>query len=423
MRGKTKVPMNTNRSMGMFALFFAFIGTVLMAQEKPEAILAAAKKLSDNQPWQVEAHVVAKEIDMNISGIINGKDFDLTIDAGDQVRRQIVIGDKGWLTEKDGKTWKSWDANDRRFYYLVHTAIAESDQKIPPLEKVGIERKGRAVSAVAKVMGEDSLLHIRFKAAQKINYEGDRPNWWILLKDGEPDTIRHYHGPAGFEGNLVVAKVDYTPVTEPNPVIPPPGNPRVAEGIPKILLIAAMKKMREGVWGVNGTAAREKTIRIHGLVSGEDFDLTMEFEDGGVMRQIALGDKAWAKPTGDKPWKKAQPNDRLVYNLADAPIAPAPWAPAFEKVGEEPHNGATWLHIRGRTKGNTDANELSQYWLALDAQGQPLYIARYEGVISSLNFNKSAATVTNTTTRCQFEYKPAKDKRIAPPEGSRKTKR
>jgi len=25
-----------------------------MAEEKPEAILAAAKKLSDNQPWQVE---------------------------------------------------------------------------------------------------------------------------------------------------------------------------------------------------------------------------------------------------------------------------------------------------------------------------------------------------------------------------------
>ena len=34
--------------------FFGFTGTVLMAEEKPEAILAAAKKLSDNQPWQVE---------------------------------------------------------------------------------------------------------------------------------------------------------------------------------------------------------------------------------------------------------------------------------------------------------------------------------------------------------------------------------
>ena len=86
--------MNTNASIGIFALFFGFTGTVLMAEEKPEAILAAARKLSDNQPWRVEAHVVAEKIDMNISGIINGKDFDLTIDTGDQVRRQIVIGDK-----------------------------------------------------------------------------------------------------------------------------------------------------------------------------------------------------------------------------------------------------------------------------------------------------------------------------------------
>jgi hypothetical protein len=132
---------NTKLSIGIFALFFVFTGTVLIAEEKPEAILAAARKLSDNQPWRVEAHVLADKIDMNISGIINGKDFDLTNDTGDQVRRQIVIGDKGWLTEKDGKTWKSWDANDRRFYYLVHTAIAGSDQKIPPLEKVGIERE------------------------------------------------------------------------------------------------------------------------------------------------------------------------------------------------------------------------------------------------------------------------------------------
>jgi hypothetical protein len=92
--------MNTTLPIGTFALFFGFTGTVLMAEEKPEAILAAARKLSDNQPWQVEAHVLADKINTNISGIINGKDFDLTIGTGDQVRRQIVIGDKGWLTEK-----------------------------------------------------------------------------------------------------------------------------------------------------------------------------------------------------------------------------------------------------------------------------------------------------------------------------------
>jgi len=388
------------------------------SEEKPEAILAAAKKSSENQPWRVEAHVVAKDIDINISGIITGKDFDLTIDTGDQVRRQIVIGDKGWLTENDTKTWKSWDANDRRFYYLVHTPIADTGQKIPPFEKVGIEKEG-----------EDSFLHIRFKAPQKINYEGDRPNWWILLRNGEPETIRHYHGPAGLEGNPVIAKVDYIPMTEPNSVIPPPGNPHAqpTEGGSKALLMAAMKKMEEGVWEVNGTATREKTGRIHGLLSREDFDLTMESENGSVMRQIAIGDKAWANPTGGKTWKKAQASDRLIYSLAHTPILSPPWESDFKKVSDEQHAGAMWLHIRAKSDRNSHPASFtapaffsynSQYWLALDGQGQPLYIARYEGMISSLSFNKATATVTNTDTRCEFEYKPAKVKTIAPPEGA-----
>lgn len=70
------------------------------------------------------------------------------------------------------------------------------------------------------------MLHIRFKAPDKIHYEGDRPNTWILLKEGKLTTIRRYHGPSGFEGNYVRAKIDYTPVSEPNPIVPPPGNPR-----------------------------------------------------------------------------------------------------------------------------------------------------------------------------------------------------
>jgi hypothetical protein len=399
--------------------FVIFVATLTAFSEgKPEAILAASKKLSENQPWQIEAHVVARDIDMKMFGVISGKDFDLTIDTDDKVRRQIVIGDKGWLSEKNGKTWKRWDANDRRFYYLVHTPIADTGQKIPPFEEVGTEKEGG-----------DSLLHLRFKAPQKINYEGDRPNWWILLKDGEPETIRHYHGPAGFEGNPVIAKVDYIPVTEPNPVIPPPGNPHVqpAEGNQKTVLMAVMKKMEEGVWEVNGTATRQETGRIHGLLSGEDFDLTMESENGSVMRQIAIGDKAWANPTGGKTWKKAQASDRLIYSLAHTPILSPPWESDFKKVSDEQHAGATWLHIRAKTYRNGHPESFtapaffsykSQYWLAFDGQGEPLYIARYEGVISHLSFNKVTATVTNTDTRCEFEYKPVKDKTIAPPEGA-----
>src|SRR5881396_1816578 len=45
---------------------------------------------------------------------------------------------------------------------------------------------------------------------------------------------------------------------------------------PDALLAAAMEKMSTGVWSVNGTVAVKKTIKLHGLLSGEDFDLTME---------------------------------------------------------------------------------------------------------------------------------------------------
>jgi len=39
---------------------------------------------------------------------------------------------------------------------------------------------------------------------------------------------------------------------------------------PQALLSAAMKKMETGVWSVNGTVTLEKTIKLHGLLSGED---------------------------------------------------------------------------------------------------------------------------------------------------------
>src|SRR5437660_12883754 len=45
---------------------------------------------------------------------------------------------------------------------------------------------------------------------------------------------------------------------------------------PSALLLAAMKNMTTGVWSVNGTVSLEKTIKLHGLLSCEDDDLTME---------------------------------------------------------------------------------------------------------------------------------------------------
>jgi hypothetical protein len=57
-------------------------------QEKPEAVLFAAKKFADTKAWSVQAHANADK-DMKICGIIFGKDFDLTIETIDGTTRQI----------------------------------------------------------------------------------------------------------------------------------------------------------------------------------------------------------------------------------------------------------------------------------------------------------------------------------------------
>jgi hypothetical protein len=38
------------------------------------------------------------------------------------------------------------------------------------------------------------------------------------------------------------------------------------------LVNAAMKNMETGVWSVNGTLMAKKTIKLQGLLAGEDFD-------------------------------------------------------------------------------------------------------------------------------------------------------
>ena len=70
---------------------------------------------------------------------------------------------------------------------------------------------------------------------------------------------------------------------------------------PDALLSAAMKKMSTDVWSVNGTVTSKKTIKLHGLLSGEDFDLTMEpgVKPNTSMREIVIKDKAWVCSDGD----------------------------------------------------------------------------------------------------------------------------
>ena len=372
-------------------------------QEKPEAILSAAKKFADAKAWGVQAHVNADK-DMKISGIIVGKDFDLTVETLDGTTRQIGLADKSWSSDDGGKTWKENKEIDRRFYYLMHTPIKYSaDEKIPPFAAVGTEK-----------LGDESLLHIRFIAPDKITYEGDRANYWIAMQDPKSPVIHRFLGPMGFENNYVTDRVDYTPNTDEHPIVPPPGNPRAqaAPPGPEALLMSAMKKMSTGVWSVNGTATFKKTINLHGLLSGEDFDLTMEpgVKPDVPMRSIVIKDKAWICSDGET-WHAGSPDDRLLYNLAHTPIMTGRLEPSFEKVDAEQHDGQTWLHIRLKVaEAKADPKELPQYWLVLDSQGQAQYIGHAEMPMVTRG--------TTNVTQCSFDYAPAKEKIAPPPLGA-----
>lgn len=369
------------------------------AAEKPEAMVAAAKQASDKRPWRVEARVMDEAGDMKISGIVFDRDFDLTIESAEGTRRQIVLGEKAWTSTDGDATWQEGDAKDRRFYYLAHTPIRFAGaEKIPPFEVVGTEKEG-----------DESLLHVRFKAPDKVAYEGDRPNHWLLLENGKPIRVRRYHGPAGFEHRYVTVRVEYSPVNEPEPVRPPPGNPAAVAAAPgpEALLMAAMKKMSAGTWSVQGTATFKKTIKIHGLLAGQDFDLTMEpgTKSGVPLRGIVLGEKAWVCSDG-KSWHAGSPQDRMLYHLTHTPIMTGRMEPAFEKIGSEERNGATWLHLQLKVPEKVDPKQLPQYWLVLDGQGAPLYIGHVEVPVVNRG--------TTDVTMCSFTYAPANEQ-IAPP--------
>ena len=97
-----------------------------------------------------------------------------------------------------------------------------------------------------------------------------------------------------------------------------------------------MKNMESGVWSVNGTVTAKKTIKLQGLLAGEDFDLTTEpgIRPNTPMREIVIKDKVWICSDGET-WHAGQPNDRLIYNWTHVPIMAGRQRHQmpFEKVG------------------------------------------------------------------------------------------
>ncbi len=190
---------------------------------------------------------------------------------------------------------------------------------------------------------------------------------------------------------------------------------RAEEPRPEKLLMSAMKKMSTGTWEVKGTATFKKTIKLHGLLAGKDFDLTMDpgVKPGVPMRGIVIGNKAWVCSDGET-WHAGSPEDRDLYNLTHTPISSRGVEPPFEEVGSEQHGGATWLHIQLKVpEGNVDPKALPQYWLVLDSQGQALYIGHAEMPV--------VAPGGRNAVQVSFDYAPAREKITRPPRAETKS--
>lgn len=126
--------------------------------------------------------------------------------------------------------------------------------------------------------------------------------------------------------------------------------------------------MQTGVWEVDATVSRPKKARVHGLIAGSEFDLTIKPEDGGnPNRQITVKDRGWASFDGAKTWTKTSvEGGRGIYHWIHGPIDSEGVLPPFESVGREERNGAPVLHLRLKVSEKLDSEkERPHYWLAL----------------------------------------------------------
>jgi hypothetical protein len=340
---------------------------------EPQEMLRLAKKNMQDRTWKVEVQVVG-EHSMKIAGLIHDNDFDLTVKTQTGESRQIVIGQKCWMSMDRGKTWQPKPGPDRRFYYLTHAPINyRADEKIPTFEK--LDREGDKIPGTT---------HIRLINEAPVTYEGDRANLWIKMKDdGSPDVLLRSFGPLVFANDYVTANVHYTAAGEEK-IIAPPGNPAAVPAVNAAdeLLLAALKQMEQGLWEVDCTAEFKKNARVRGLLAWEDFDLFMDPKDGNdsPVHGIRVKGIVYGSLNEGKTWKIEPENDIAIYNWVHSPLISKVSMPPFEEVSREQHESETWVQLRLKVEENiTNRGELPTYWIALTKDGKPAGVRRYLG--------------------------------------------
>jgi hypothetical protein len=179
------------------------------------------------------------------------------------------------------------------------------------------------------------------------------------------------------------------------------------------VLESALKLMATGTWEVDATLSRAAKMRIHGLLTGEDFDLTLEPQGKNPVRQIGIKDKIWASFDGGKTWKlqtvPEQATFRRVYNFVHNPIRPDVTLLALEATDRQTRDGETWTHVRskGGAKGKAAAEQV-EYWFAMSQDPKHNGVRSYEGPVTEPGHEKEPL-------HCVATYQPPNGKTIQPP--------
>ena len=126
--------------------------------------------------------------------------------------------------------------------------------------------------------------------------------------------------------------------------------------------------MDSGVWEVDATISRAFKFHIHGLLAGQDFDLTVQPEDRNAFRLIALKGQLWTSFDGNKTWKledaKGHAVAQRMYSFVHNPLRPEAASPGLQVVKQEAHDGDTWMQLQPK-KSERKRSSLSRQNIGL----------------------------------------------------------
>src|SRR6266480_3521154 len=154
-------------------------------------------------------------------------------------------------------------------------------------------------------------------------------------------------------------------------------------------------------------------FRVHGLLAGQDFDLTVEPENRNAFRLIAIKGQLWTSFDGSKTWKledaKGDAAAQRFYGFVHNPLRSEAASPTLQVVKQETHDGDTWMQLRPKKSDKKKAElQQTEYWIAISQDAKRNGVRRYEGPVTEPGHEKEPL-------HCVATYQPANDKTIQPP--------